>query len=288
MNFLSRQLSAEHEFELKALERLLDFVEPWAQRVLPPESWTNVTDDALLGMIKQQRQGGDESIKTIAAQIQQSSGAEESDRPILEILVQTAAVQEFDRRKQQRQTTDGKLLLEFVVQRSPESLRRLMPALTRRLYFHPLLPTLQEAKEEIAAEAGVALEERLYRIRNARDPLHERMAATLDGRMNQIPDKVRQKVLAHLNTAARRVGVNQPLPENPIEKPVTPSTATPYPMQELVIQEYLQSLLPKDLTIVQMLVEGYTQDEIARALGVTPSAICQRTKRIRNSLPELF
>ena len=132
--------------------------------------WANVTDDDLLNMIQGQRGGGDKRVKDIAAELQRNSGAQEGERPILEILVQTAVGQEFVRRMQERQTPDGKLLLEFVVQSSSESLRRLMPALTSGLYWHPLLHTFTDAKEEIAAEAGIALADRLVDIRNVQRP----------------------------------------------------------------------------------------------------------------------
>jgi hypothetical protein len=225
----------------------------------------------------------------MAAAMQERHPEPPGQRIIYEILVQTSLGMEYERRKQQRQTADGKLLLEYVVQSNSENLRRLMPALTRRLRWHPLLGTPKEAKEEIAAEAGVALEERVSPIRrNAPDWLKERMRAALDGTMNKIPGNVRRAVLEHLETAKKRMKLNREMPEYSADGPVIPDqSVSVHPIRELIIQQELQSLPTDYGKIVEMLLQGYTHHEIGDALDKSRAAISQNVKQIQKSLSKL-
>src|SRR5438552_14770951 len=104
MNSVRRQVSEKRQSELTAYEHLLDFLEEWVPRILPLDYWVNITDDDLLGLIRRQREGGDQFVKDIAAEIQRSAGAEDSDPIIFELLVQTSLGMECQRRMQQRQT----------------------------------------------------------------------------------------------------------------------------------------------------------------------------------------
>ena len=61
-----------------------------------------------------------------------------------------------------------------------------------------------------------------------------------------------------------------------------------HPIQELIIQERLQSFSPDDRKIIEMLFQDYTHDEIARAFGKSRPRISQRVERIRSRLSDLL
>src|SRR5262249_34034223 len=149
--------------------------------------------------------GGDPFVRGLAAQMQQFHGAPRSDRIFFEILVQTSFGMEYERRMQERETPNGKLLLEYVLRPNPRNLRRLMKALTRGLRWHSLLRARGEVKEEIEAEAAVALENRVSHIRNA---LWERLIAVLAGQLNKIAGNARSAVRENLETVLRRAALN--------------------------------------------------------------------------------
>jgi hypothetical protein len=209
------------------------------------------------------------------------------ERIIFEMLVQTSLGLEYEHRVQQRQTPDGKLLLEFVLQPSPINLRRLMCALTRRLNWHSLLRNREDVKEEIEAEAGVALENRVSPIRNATDALSERMSAVIDGRLNKIAGNARSAVREKLETVSRRAALNHQLPESEDGTTTIPDLPDPsaQPDLALIADELLQSFSPIERTIIEMRLEGRSHKEISKALHVSRPAISQRLKSIKERYP---
>ena len=59
--------------------------------------------------------------------------------------------------------------------------------------------------------------------------------------------------------------------------------------KETELRETLERLLTREeLDITQALVEGFTQAEIARGLGITQQAVAARVKKIRAKLRGVF
>ena len=59
--------------------------------------------------------------------------------------------------------------------------------------------------------------------------------------------------------------------------------------EETELRETLERLLTREeLDITQALVEGFTQAEIARGLGITQQAVAARVKKIRAKLKDTF
>ena len=59
--------------------------------------------------------------------------------------------------------------------------------------------------------------------------------------------------------------------------------------EETELRETLERLLTREeLDITQALVEGFTQAEIARGLGITQQAVAARVKKIRAKLRGAF
>ena len=59
-------------------------------------------------------------------------------------------------------------------------------------------------------------------------------------------------------------------------------------ISNLGVKEFLNNLSPKERELYDLLVLGYTQIECADQLGVTPPAISERVKRLKDKYREFF
>lgn len=62
----------------------------------------------------------------------------------------------------------------------------------------------------------------------------------------------------------------------------------PIPQNGTFVKDFIASLSPRDAEIIQMLLDGYKQREIAEKFGISTSAISENIKKIRKEARRYF
>jgi len=174
---------------------------------------------------------------------------------------------------------------------------------TEHLTWHPELSDKEQAREEIRSMAQEGLVERLGPILNDPDPLRARLLAAIDGSLKGLPDNVRISVRGRLETIDRHQDIvaderHRILDESNIlvervfdneEGRLVPEPIAHHqPEDHLLLKEQdatveiaLSELSEEERTIVEMTMDGYSQDEIGERLGKSRSAVAKKLERLK-------
>ena len=136
--------------------------------------------------------------------------------------------------------------------------------------------------------AGVALWQRLEPFWR-KSPLRPWLKACLDGTLSKKHDLARDAVGNQLEVLHKRVKEFGPV-QFPIEQdgehPTLEAAAIPKPKEKTLVEELLQdpALPTENRTLIEMILTGHTQKEIASRLKISQPAINQRLKKIGQKL----
>jgi DNA-binding CsgD family transcriptional regulator len=204
-------------------------------------------------------------------------------------------LREFYRRRKTRESPAGKAVRRFIVEGDEASLILLLRLATSGLRFHPEYPNLKacdsdprtSAKREVDAMACEAIVERLAPILKGHDRLRARLEASISGKLNRVPENARHAVREKLQILYKhRSRLLRLDAENCETQRAFSHNPTSRMDQNVLIEQIRQhpGLDTSDKQIVNMVLDGHEQREIARSLGISQQAVAKRLRRIASKI----
>ncbi len=217
-------------------------------------------------------------------------------RNAIKIALYIRLQDEFQRRRKLKENAYGRVVRAFVVEPDINALNTIdKMTIGRMLRTHPDFSNRREGMEEIVSMVHAQLVSRTAKYLDPEnEPLKNlglRLLDSLQGRLNFVLRNTRRDVLDQLKKA--RMSRERLLEFHP--KPVDDHNNRDYleslvelkpinDAQPKIFLERIRSLKGRDKAIVEMVLEGRSQSEIAQKYRISQQAISIRLKRIKGKL----
>lgn len=272
---------------------------------LDSKAFSHFLDEDVVKLIEIERHGGETTpLREWALEmLEQLVGSFENPKPVYDPiwqsicdLLQTALtillLNEFESRRKQKEKPIGRAVRDFLVDKDETTLKRLVETTMTGFHGHPDDPG-SDGKLEIVSMINESLMIQMNKALNGPIKIADEFAsillASLKGRLNFVSRNAHRDVLDELRRALKiqrqRVDpefcCNEDDDEYPDGMDIYPDTK-PNRLNSHVVLERLSGVKGRDKTIVDMILAGKTETDIADEMGITQQAVSIRLKRMKD------
>jgi hypothetical protein len=310
---IADEVPERYKARVAALEEDLKYAESVA-KVLPSNLFKELSDEQIAWIIDSEQKGGrylyDLAIYIFSEIVDPGNVPLPLSHPVwkcvrsyLEIALHIRLLEEFQNRRNQKENAYGRAARAFLIEQNEVATKDLTDmAIGRRLRFHPEYAGI-EGKQEISSMILEALMNRLAQYFDQPNKelsnLGLRLLASMRGELNYVPKNAHREVLDHLERLSKDKDMrvfDKPNLKDDNEDNDSEDFMESFPdlnKDQTTIQKkiYLDRILasPKltstQKLIVDRVLEGKTQTEIADECGISQQAIGKQLRSIAIKIP---